>query len=423
MSVLSMLSCRERVVLRAACVAVVVGMGLGGTSWSCTTAVISGSATADGRPILWKNRDFRVTKNEVVRIENGKYKAIALVNAGNRSSIWMGVNDAGLCIENSVTRDLDAPKEVTGPGNGGFMLLALKTCATVAEVKQLLEKTDLSGRSTCANFGVIDADGGAALFEASRNSHVMFDANDPQVAPQGIIVRSNFSMTGQSFDGMPTAEQLQNVYSGERFLRASDLLSSAAGDKLEIRYLLRHCARDLSGGDCVPYPGSVNGPAGSLPEFIETKNTISRTTTVSYAVFQGVRNGEDPLLTTMWLGLGDPKFSVAVPCWVAADVVATELQGKEEGGPLGQAAIALRERYYSSEGDGIRTDGLQEIWNDLWAFEDRLGRHVEERLSEWRKRGVNPRAMAAEHLSAAEQALATLSRHVRTPARTEAVSQ
>jgi hypothetical protein len=396
--------------------AVVVGLvcfGSVATSVACTTAVISGRATMDGRPILWKNRDTQQTLNEVILFNDEEgYETLAVVNAGNRSSIWMGVNEAGLCIENSVTRDLAHPKDVEGPGNGGFMLMALRRCATVEEVQRLLEETDKSGRSTCANFGVIDARGGAVLFETSRNAHVMFDANDPRTAPEGIVVRSNFSMSGQSFDVPPSPGQLADIYSGERYLRACHLISAVAGDELDLRYVLRSCARDMADGRCVPFPGTVNGPDGSLPEFIETSNTISRTTTVSFAVFHGVRSGEDPLLTTMWLGLGDPKFAVAIPCWVGAEVVAAELQGKKHGGPLGQAAIALRERYYSSEDDGIRTDGLQEIWSQLWSFEDRLIDRLEKQLARWRADGVNPRAMAAQHLSAAEQALTLLSEQV-----------
>jgi hypothetical protein len=405
-------------VCRLSRTALVIGLvcfGFGKTSFPCTTAVISGRATVDGRPILWKNRDTQQTLNEVVLFIDGEgYQTLALVDAGSRSSIWMGVNEAGLCIENSLSRDLSQPKEVKGPGNGSFMLMALRACATVEEVRQLLEETDRTGRSTCANFGVIDAQGGAALFETSRNAHVMFDANDPQTAPQGVVIRSNFSMTGQCFESLPAPEQLSEIYSGERYLRACALIDAVAGDQLDLQYVLRNCARDLADSQCDPFAGTVNGPAGSLPEFIPTKNTISRTTTVSYAVFHGVLPGEDPLLTTMWLGLGDPKFSVAIPCWVGAEVVAAELQGKKKGGRLGQAAIALRKKFYFSEENGIRTDGLQDIWSRLWSFEDDLIERLESQLAHWRTQGINRRAMAAQHLSAAEQALALLSEQLET---------
>ena len=51
----------------------------------CTTAVISGKATADGRPILWKNRDTSSRHNEVVLLTDGKHRVVAVVNAGKRN--------------------------------------------------------------------------------------------------------------------------------------------------------------------------------------------------------------------------------------------------------------------------------------------------------------------------------------------------
>src|SRR6056297_3166431 len=158
-------------------------------SLGCTTAVISGRATVDGRPILWKNRDTSNRHNEVAILTDGRYRVAAVINAGNRKSVWMGVNEAGLCIENSLSKDLRSGEKTKGPGNGALIKSILQRCATVEQVRELLEETNESGRATDANFGVIDAHGGAALFEAGPASYVMFDANDPEIAPHGYIVR------------------------------------------------------------------------------------------------------------------------------------------------------------------------------------------------------------------------------------------
>lgn len=374
---------------------------------ACTTGVFSGRATPDGRPLLWKNRDISTIHNEVVRIEGGRYSVLAVVNAGSRSSIWMGVNEAGLCIENSVTKDL-AAKGASGPGNGGFMLLVLQKCATVGEVKELLAQTDRTGRSTTANFGVIDAHGGAALFESAPRSHVMFDANDPQVAPNGYIVRSNFSVTGQKLDVcLPQAEQLGEIYSAQRYLRADAIARAAVPSGLDARYLAIHCARDLSAEDGLPFAGTVNGEPGELPPFIPTRNTISRTTTVSFAVFQGVKPGEDPLLTTMWVGLGDPKFTVAVPCWLAAGPVPSELQGGKAC-PLCDSAIKLRGCFFDKAQDGIHTAGVADVWTSLRREEASTFDRVQGLLEKWRTQGIDRRSMQAVQTSAAEQALAAI---------------
>lgn len=379
-----------------------------GPARACTTAVISGKATGDGRPILWKNRDINNTKNEVAYITDAKYAVTAQVNAGVRKSIWMGVNSAGLCIENSLCKDLTGPEGIKGPGNGEFMLKALQNCATVDEVGQLLEETNRTGRTTNGSFGVIDAQGGAVLFEAAPDKYVKFDANDPKVAPEGIVVRSNFSCTGQGIECPPPAEKLGSLYSADRYKRAAAILLPEAG-KVDVKTLLRGCARDLADADGVPHPGSVNGAAGDLPEFIPTKSTISRTTTVSWAVFHGVKPGENPLLTTMWLGLGDPKFSAAVPCWVATAGVADELASQDkEGAPICKAANELRERFYFKDQDGVRADGLDKIWQALWPLEDELVERTNSRLATWRETGVDPQSMRAIHTSAAEQVFANL---------------
>src|SRR5690606_14383717 len=130
------------------------------------------------------------------------------------------------------------------------------------------------------------------------------------------------------------------------------------------RYVLRNCCRDLADSDCEPLDGSINAGGGELPDVIDTTSTISRATTVSAAVFQGVKPGEDPSLTTMWVLVGDPAFAVAVPCWVSAGRVAPELDGPKTS-DLCSASLALRNAQY--EGKSIlRTDELPAIWEKTW---------------------------------------------------------
>lgn len=380
-------------------------------SRACTTAVISGKATVDGRPLLWKNRDTSsALHNEVALFEGSRFKAIGVVNAGNRGSIWMGVNEVGFCIENSVSTDLKIEGPTNGPGNGGLMKKALETCATVADFIQLLDETNVSGRSTVANFGVIDAAGGAILFETGPKSYVMFDANDPKVAPHGYVVRSNFSTTANKLDPNPKSEELSHLYSADRYLRACSLMAINDGEKLSLEHVVRRCTRDMAEAADSPLPGTVNSPAGTLPEIILTKNTISRTTTVSAAVFQGVLPGEDPALTTMWTILGDPKFSIAVPCWVAGGV-ADEL-ADERGAELGEIAISIRDWNLTPAKDGVYTQGLPGIWSDLWAAEDALLSDTQKVKASWAKRKVVPATVAKFHAQAAKRAMQAMEKEL-----------
>lgn len=393
------------VLTRLVCVPVLCGLlgglwaVLGATALSaCTTAVISGKATRDGRPLLWKNRDRKFVHNQVVQLSGGKYAAIGVANEENRQVIWMGVNSAGFCIENSVTNDLGV-KGAKGLGNGSFMSQALKNCATVADFEAFLEETNASGRSTKANYGVIDAQGGAALFETSATTYQKFDANDPQTAPHGYVVRSNFSMTGQKFEQSVGPQELQELYSANRYLRAQELLNERAGGELDLTYLLRHCLRDLADEQGCCIPGSVNQREEPLPEFIDTQHTISRTTTVSAAVFQGVLPGEDPRWTTMWVTIGDPKFSVAIPSWPALTEIAPELQAKGERS-LSQASHALRAEFFQEDSGGILTQGLPDCWQALWKIEDALLKTTGKHLSAWRNQPFQPDQATAVHQEA-----------------------
>ncbi len=410
---------------------------------ACTTAVISGQATVDGRPLLWKNRDTSFGKhNEVTLIKGGQFLAIGVVNAGDRKRVWMGVNSAGFCIENSLSTDLADPAlalngddiavsqggaspaetskgtshskpKAPKSGNGSLMRQALQRCATVDDFRKLLEETNPTGRGTVANFGVIDAQGGAAMFETGPSDFTMFDANDPADAPHGYIVRTNFATTARDLPTHPAADQLTEIYSGKRYLRACSLIDRAgdtiAPNKVSLEYVLRNMTRDLADESGNAFAGTVNAATSVLPASIETQSTISRTTTVSAAVFHGVRPGEDPTLTTMWTILGDPKFSIAVPCWVGVDAVADDLTD-ERGAEIGEIAITLRDWYRTAT--GVRTDGLTGIWTDLWPIEDEIVQETQHARESWLRDGCSSAELTSFHNRVTDRALVAMQREL-----------
>jgi len=71
----------------------------------CTTAVISGKYTKDGKPMLWKLRDTESFDNHVQFFVGSKYKYMALVNtdASRDSQVWGGYNSSGFAIMNSAS--------------------------------------------------------------------------------------------------------------------------------------------------------------------------------------------------------------------------------------------------------------------------------------------------------------------------------
>jgi len=294
---------------------------------ACTTAVVSGKATVDGRPILWKNRDADDLHNQVVYRDDGKYAYLGVVNKGDAAGleIWAGINSAGFAIMNSASYNLD---DVETVAEGAIMKLALQSCRTVADFQRLLEATNATGRDTTANFGVIDGAGGAAYFETGLNAFTRFDANDPAAAPDGWIVRTNFSESGDPAlgSGLVRVERARALVGG-----------LAAGRTLSARTLLGTVCRDVANERIGSYPLRGGGP-----EYAYISDSINRPDTASATVFTGVQAGEDPRLATMWVVLGQPITGVAVPLWVGAGAVPAQLAVGKEPAPLNAAFDRVR---------------------------------------------------------------------------------
>ncbi len=199
----------------------------------CTIGVASGKATADGRPLLWKTRDYRPDYNILHYTETDRYNFISNITTSygfNKS--WMGVNEKGFAIINSLSSDLK--KSSYGPGNGEFMHIALGLCSTVEEFQQLLDSTNITGRTTIANFGVIDSTGAAVMYETAGKEYWKFDANDENKSPEHYILRTNFAFNGGGSGGL------------QRFERTNKLIKEFhKGDSLNYKSIIRYQMRDL----------------------------------------------------------------------------------------------------------------------------------------------------------------------------------
>ena len=400
----------SKIRFRIVCLILTAAMTICPSATACTLAVISGRVTQDHRPILWKNRDFSsAPRNEVAILTDGKYRVVAVFNAGSRTSVWMGQNAAGLCIGNSLSNDLRNGKNNEGLRNGQFMKAVLQSCATIKDVIAYLQETNQTGRRTIGNFGIIDADGGAAMFEIGPDSFAMFDANDPNVAPEGYIARSNFSTTANNLPPLPTSDECDQIASAGRYCRACDLFSSQTNG-VTFQHVLHNMTRDLAlKGNAIS--GSINAEGGVLPEVIATENTISRSTTVSAAVFHGVKQNEDPQHTTMWVTLGDPKFSVAVPCWTNMKKVADAVEGAR-GGEIGEAARTLRDACLTQSSGQIQTRHLVELWRDLWPLEKDLIQKTLTQREEWLAGGFDETEATLWHAQAAQRAFDSMQKEL-----------
>lgn len=271
----------------------------------CTTAVVSGLATPDGAPILWKNRDTDVLNNKVIFVREKPYCYLALVNAKETSGriVWAGLNSEGFAIMNSVAYNLPQKSGEKEDLEGMVMADALRKCATVEEFEEYLKKNLGESLGCRTNFGVIDANGGASLFEVHNHGYKRIDAKDFN---EGYIINTNFSRSGEENKGRGYI----------RFERASNLFKSAG--VITPEFILQQVARDLE-NPFLNFLSLYKEKQFNKDEsfWIQTDHTINRYITASCVVIHGVKKrGEGR--PTMWVILGEPVCSIAIPLWVDA---------------------------------------------------------------------------------------------------------
>jgi hypothetical protein len=378
--------------------------------------VASGKATADGRPLLWKTRDASDLDNEVIWNSSGRYPFVSVVGAGDSSSSWMGVNEKGFAIINTLSADLAA--DSVGFHNGSFMVKALQECATVQEFEALLQATNETGRRTNTNYGVIDATGAAAFFETAGREYWRYDAADTE---KGYILRTNFAIHGRR-------AMHERPGSMDRYLQTEQLmLDFFASERIDLKEIVKIQVRSFGDaqGNLVSLP-ITKSVEGHGPGYWPHNASINRNTSVSFAVIQGVLAGEDTRLSTMWTILGQPSTGILVPYWPVGPTP-PQADGPQTA-PLADAANRIRGQLYEepvardSMGNGrparplyINTRALQDpngegIWKMMMPLEDSIIAEGERLLAVWRTSGVDPAAMMEAQRGLAARALATLER-------------
>jgi len=343
-------------------------------TWACDVAVVSGKVTTDGKPLIWKNFDnsssdrqqvayFPAKKSGpggylmVYRFEDG----MKLLNNGSAITPSGGVNESGFAIAGtSVYQDYNLMAE---PVNINTVLMeeALATCTTLAEFESLLKRWPYShwGTVISANFVVIDAKGGAALYECFTG-HLNLGFNLMQF-------RKNDANTGKITNQYGwTLKRAQSNFIGfhiltnynyyipwnvgqDRKYRAEALLTQLATEKrINYRTVMREVAKDVVGKQ-------VQTDLSSETNY-STTYCLSRNATRSSIVVSGVASGGNPRLATMWVNLGEPSVGVFVPFFAAArgtselarvDTYANGAWRDYDDSCLLNQAISARETYNS----------------------------------------------------------------------------
>lgn len=359
---------------------------------ACTTAVVSGKSTPDGRPLLYKQRDTGDLHNIIEFCYDGKFGYAGLVNSNDPThAVWGGYNTAGFAIINSASYNLNAddPSD-TKDKEGIVMKMALQQCATVEDFGRLLDSLP-KPLGVEANFGVIDAKGGAAYFETGNSRYTRFDANDPKTAPGGYIIRTNFSVSGNREKDKGVCRYLEE----ERLFAAASATHSIACD-----FFLHTVSRCLTHGLTHTNLYDMMPQHGNEPVFVPFRDYIPRYITSATVLVQGIKSGEPTSLTTMWTIAGSPLTSVAIPVWMHPDGYFPPilLPDKKGFAPLCTWALNLKKKLFPmEEGEGNDYLNLSALINREQTgilqknlkVEQEILLRSEEKLDSWRNKGIN----------------------------------
>ena len=268
------------------------------SSWACTSFIISGKATPSGRPMMFKNRDTDELNNRIAHFQGDKYAFMGLVNAPSLDGeVWAGMNEAGLCIMNTASYNLREDQlDCQMDREGEFMYHVLGQCANIQEFENWLE-TYPQPWGVEANFGIIDAQGGAAYYEINNHRWIKYDVNEEA---NGYRVVTNFSFAGryEDYEGWERYQTASAIMQ-EKFSREKEMTAIDAINLFSRKY--RH---EVLG---------VNYYQENAPKYIIDQDYIPRRITSAVSCFQGVKAGSDPKYSVMWSALGYPACAVAIP--------------------------------------------------------------------------------------------------------------
>ncbi len=336
--------------------AVALGLALSPSASACTSAVISGKATPNGKPLLWKHRDTGTEQNDIRHFNGPKYAFTGLVDSGDTlgRSVWAGTNSAGFSIMNTASYNLKNDTLRRLPElEGELMKAALGVCRDLKDFERFLD-TLSKPRCVEANFGVIDAFGGAAYYETNNYQYFKADANDPLLAPDGYLIRTNYSFAGRQDRGMGYIRYENAVRLLQQAYERGELTPERIFDGLSRSFYHSVLGTDLR----------REAPAG---DFVVDQDYIPRHSSSASIVVEGVKAGGDPAATTMWCVLGYPPCSLAFPVWVAAgDDLPFALKADRPGGhaPACDLAVGLKRKAFPIErGNGSKYLDFHFLYN------------------------------------------------------------
>ena len=291
---------------------------------ACTSFIISGKATKDGRPMIFKNRDTGDMNNVVVMMQGERFRFVGIAASWDKAalSVWGGHNEVGFAIVNTAAYNMNGCKGKDTDSDGKVMRRALEVCRTLADFEHLLD-TLPKPLNVNSNYGVLDGEGGCAYYETGDSNFVKFDANDSSIAPDGYLVRTNHGMTG-----------CRDIDRGvERFMAITDFMAEThRKGNIDCEYLIANTPRYLTHGLTKQNLYNELPKDENDTRLIHFSEFIPRYISASAILVQGVKPGETPSHTISWTNIGWPCGSVAIPLMMEEGVSLPTIVQRNDSG-------------------------------------------------------------------------------------------
>ena len=322
--------------------------------YACTSAIIAAKNTVNGRPLLWKHRDTGEENNKVERTpaKDGNFEYVALYNASDKEckEAWMGYNSEGFAIMNTASYNLkdDNISSKKMDKEGVFMKRALEVCSSVADFKHFLD-TLSRPMLVEANFGVIDAEGNGGYYETNNYKYKEYNLAD---AKDGILIRTNYSHSGRvDDDGMGYIREQNMKELVVPYLQKKNFTPATFTEDFSRRFYHSLLGKDYT---------------DSGEEWLIDQDFIPRRSSTATSEIEGVKKGENPLLTTMWIGIGYPPCSEIRYVWLGEGGVPEDLRGLGKNGhsTLCDIVVARKHDVFSiKRGSGKHYLNLSKLYN------------------------------------------------------------
>ena len=211
------------------------------------------------------------------------------------------------------------------------------------------------------------------IFEVSGKNYWKYDANNSRQAPNGYLIRTNFSITGGGNLGI------------ERFRRTESLIKELyQRNELNYEGIIKNHLRDFSDRQSnqlpIPYMNrwGNNKPFG----YLYSNYSVCRYISISASVFSGVKSSELANLTTMWTMLGQSAGTIILPYWPVGETPV--LARGNIIAPLNQVANDIKSYLFDDVNNRLfvdtyklRDDLGHGLWDMLLNLEDSIITSVE----------------------------------------------